>query len=370
MERVSDRQRAIIAASTAFALWRDPGGDGPTLLAAGRAPAQAPVFGGADPAGRPSFCMARFDTSDANTAWHIAGDVIDGPAGLSVAPGAEALRAGAPGPVHAPQDDVPPPAPVARAAYEARVARVTHRIRAGQATKVVMSRAEPVPVAGRDLVDCFDALAEVYPAAFVALVSSSVTGTWLAATPETLLHADADAVRTMALAGTQWPDDLDDLSRIAWPEKIVSEQAIVAGEIRETFRSAGIAEMSETPARTVRAANLCHLRSDFRAPPQSDATLATLLRQLHPTSAVCGMPRDAARRVIAEEEAGSRGFYTGYLGPCGVEGATRLYVNLRSARVAGDTAFLHVGGGIVAASDPALEWQETVEKARVIHRVL
>ena len=370
MDRVSDRQRAIIAASAAFALWRDPGAAGPTLLASARAPAPAPVFAADGAARRPSFAMAAFEAHDANTAWHVAGDVIDGPAGLSLTPGADALLAGAACAFHAPADDVLAPDQVARAAYEARVGRVIARIRQGDARKVVMSRAEPACVGGRDLLGCFDALTALYPAAFVALVSSTVTGTWLVATPETLLHADADAVRTMALAGTQWPDDPGDLSRIAWPDKIVSEQAIVAAEIAAAFEEAGIGDVEQTPPRSVRAANLCHLRSDFRAPPQSPATLADLLRRLHPTSAVCGMPRDAARRIIAEEEAHARGFYTGYLGPCGVEGTTRLHVNLRSARVAGDTAIVHVGGGIVAASDPGLEWQETEEKARTIRRVL
>ena len=47
-----------------------------------------------------------------------------------------------------------------------------------------------------------------------------------------------------------------------------------------------------------------------------------------------------------------------------------LYVNLRSARLAGHEIFLHVGGGIVGASDPALEWEETVAKTRTIACIL
>ncbi|MDT8267139.1 chorismate-binding protein, partial [Roseomonas sp. DSM 102946] len=58
------------------------------------------------------------------------------------------------------------------------------------------------------------------------------------------------------------------------------------------------------------------------------------------------------------------------LGPRGFDGETNLYVNLRSARVDASNIYLHVGGGIVEASDPELEWQETVEKTKTIARVL
>jgi isochorismate synthase len=364
MALVTDRQRRILRAAEAFALWRDPQASRPTLLASRRAPMLGPVFH--TDVAEASFVMCPFSAPEGNRALHFAGDVIDGPDGLSVRSGAEALFEGLPGPFRAPPEDATPPAPVSRDAYEARLARVIEAIRDGQAEKVVISRTVEVPVAGRDLVAAFEALAQAYPPAFVALVSSRITGTWLVATPETLLRTDADTVRTMALAGTQWPENPADLSLVTWPEKIRREQAIVAREIRETFAAAGIEGVQETPARTVQAANLCHLRSDFAAPRPPEPVLAQLLDRLHPTSAVCGMPRAAAQKVITREEGDMRGFYTGYLGPCRVAGETRLYVNLRTARVIGDTAYLHVGGGIVAGSEPALEWQETVEKAKTV----
>jgi isochorismate synthase len=370
MTDVSDRQRAIIGKASAFALWRDPGSEAPVLFASARPPTPGPVFdaGGAETA--PSFVMAPFSAEDGNNAWHIAADVIDTPSGLSVRDGAEALLHGTPGPFHAPSSGGARPLPVPRADYEARVARILAEIREGRAEKVVTSRAAPVAMGRQDLIARFEALAEAYPPAFVALVSSAVTGTWLIATPETLLDADADTLRTMALAGTQWPADLTDLSAVTWPDKLVAEQAIVAREIRGAFEALGIPALSETPARTVRAANLCHLRSDFSAPLPEPATLGALLRRLHPTSAVCGMPRDVAREIIRREEGDTRGFYTGFLGYRGHAGATRLFVNLRSARIVGETAFLHVGGGIVADSVPAIEWEETEEKTRTIRRVL
>jgi len=144
----------------------------------------------------------------------------------------------------------------------------------------------------------------------------------------------------------------------------------VSDFIRNAFSDEAITGVTETDATTVWAANLCHLRSDFTAPVPNTTALAGLLRRLHPTSAVCGTPKEAAREFILNEEGPTRGFYTGYLGPRGIDGSTSLYVNLRCGRISDNRIFLHVGGGIVAESEPELEWAETVEKTHTLARVL
>ncbi len=373
---------AIAQASNAglpYAVWRVPGGDAFSLIIATSPAFQAPVFG---PRVAPAFALAAFDAPDGNIAWHLPADIVVTDtlayrhgADFTPEPATNAQSAfaelPATGAVRAAASDLADPAPTARADYETRVARTVAAIRSGQAEKVVMSRIEPRPLAGdHDLRDLVQALARAHPNAFVSLVSSDISGTWLTATPEVLLANGADGVRTMALAGTQWPDPDQDISALIWPAKIVEEQGIVAQEVRAAFADAGIANVIETLPATVRAANLCHLRSDFHAPAATPRQLGDLLRRLHPTSGVCGMPPAAARDIILAEEGPTRGFYTGYLGPVALDGETRLMVNLRSARITPTQAFLHVGGGIVAASDPALEYVETVEKTRTIAQVL
>ncbi|WP_211299408.1 chorismate-binding protein [Pukyongiella litopenaei] len=389
MTKITPQQRAAcrlcVTENLPFALWREPGDDGFRMICGSGAPRVEPVFGGSG--GQPAFVMAPFRTDDGNRAWHLPAEVLitaDGArfwtgAGFSqtpVTPAQSRLAGGAEGGgIQAPATTVPVPEPVSAPDYEARVTRAVAAIHAGACDKIVLSRvdARDLPV-GHDLCALADDLARVHPHAFVSLVSSQPTGTWLTATPEILLHADDTGLRTMALAGTQWPDpDSDpdtDPADLIWSDKIVEEQGFVAAFIRDAFAAEGIAGVSETPPATVRAANLYHLRSDFRAPAAPEPQLAGLLRRLHPTSAVCGMPRAGAHDFILAEEGDTRSFYTGYLGPKRVGAGTRLYVNLRSARVLRDRILLHVGGGIVAASDPALEWQETVEKTRTIGQVL
>ncbi len=363
-----------------FAFWRTQGAAGFEVLISAEAPREAAVFG--EDAG-PCFVAAPFRAEDGNRAWRFPADVLIGATGARFREGARLVEdpvtelqariiAGAPRrPLQAPEAEGAPPRPTDRAAYEARVRRAVAEIEAGRCDKIVLSRIEPRPLApDHDIVRLAEALSAAYPDAFVCAFGSPQTGTWLIATPEILMAAEGGTLRTMALAGTQWPSEDTELSAVEWPGKIVHEQALVADFIRDAFAAEGIEGLEETPPATVRAANLCHLRSDFRAPVPPPAVLAGLLRRLHPTSAVCGMPRGAARAFILKEEGDTRGLYTGYFGPVGLDGRSALHVNLRSARMTRSEIFLHVGGGIVGASDPAAEWEETVEKTRTIGRVL
>ena len=363
------------------ALWRAPGGPFRAMISTDPAPAPRPVFGGG--AAQPFFAMQRFDTADANLAEAVPGDILaelgltrffDGrgyAARPETAAQAALLEAAPGGPVRAAEG--PRPAETGRAEYEALVVRARERIAEGACRKIVLSRAvsRALP-AGHDLIDVCHRLAGIHRQAFVALVSAPATGTWLVATPETLLRAEETRLSTMALAGTQWPAPGTDPRVLDWPAAVVEEQRLVAEDIRRAFASAGIGKVAETPARGVAAGPLCHLRSDFSA-ALDDAgglALAALLRQLHPTAAVCGAPRAAARAFLREAEGYDRRFYTGFLGAVGLDGRTELFVNLRSAEAIGDRLCLYVGGGIVAGSDPAREWQETVEKTRVIAAAL
>lgn len=363
-----------------FAFWRAAGASGFTVLVSENTPMLAPVFGANS---GPSFVAAPFDTDDGNEAWHLMADVHITADGARFRSGSQleetpvtamqkrivnhTTRA----PLQAPLPKGPQPEPTDRVTYQARVARAVAAIKQGLCQKIVLSRIEPRALtADYDLIDLAEKLATVHPHAFVSVVSSDPTGTLVTATPEILLTANHTGIKTMALAGTQWPAKGTDLSEIQWSDKIVGEQGLVADFIREAFAAEDITDLVETQPMTVQAANLCHLRSDFRAPCVNITTLAALLRRLHPTSAVCGMPRPEAHQFIREEEGDTRGFYTGYLGPVDSDGFANLYVNLRSARVAGHHIYLHIGGGIVAESDPKLEWDETVEKTKTIGCVL
>jgi len=112
---------------------------------------------------------------------------------------------------------------------------------------------------------------------------------------------------------------------------------------------------------------------------------------LHPTPAVCGLPKDAAKQFILKNENYNREFYTGFLGEiniktsisrnsnsrnvennayAAVKTVSNLYVNLRCMQISNQEAIIYVGGGITKDSNVEAEWEETVQKALVIKKVL
>ena len=269
------------------------------------------------------------------------------------------------------------PRPATRPEYEALVAAGVAAIRAGTVQKVVSSRAVQRELPAEfDALRAFDDLQTRYPNAFVSLVSAPGAGTWLGATPEVLAEVGEDQVfRTMALAGTQPLLPGHAPSEAIWRQKEIEEQALVARYIVNCFKQLRLREYQETGPRTVSAGDVLHLRTDFAVDLQNVpfATLGTdMLRLLHPTSAVSGMPRQAALDFIQEHEGYDRAYYAGFLGPVNLPepGAARLYVNLRCFQLRPGQAVLYAGTGLTPDSDPAREWEETELKLRTVGAVL
>lgn len=95
-----------------------------------------------------------------------------------------------------------------------------------------------------------------------------------------------------------------------------------------------------------------------------------MLGLLHPTSAVCGTPKQEAIDFISATESHDRSMYSGYLGPVNLSNATHLFVNLRTVEIKENHAVFYAGCGITEDSDPAKEWQETQMKCQTLQRIL
>ena len=206
----------------------------------------------------------------------------------------------------------------------------------------------------------------------MSLVAIPGVGTWIGATPERLLTTSENSLTTVALAGTQAKPTNLPLKTVSWGAKEVREQALVSDYIRAFFQKVG-AEWDEDGPQTVSAGNVVHLQTTFRAKVDQDQQV-TLVNQvfdhLHPTSAVCGMPKEQALDFILEHEMYDRSFYSGFLGPIRLDGLCQLFVNLRCMQLNEDKARLYVGAGITAESIPQAEWQETVLKSQTLLSVL
>ena len=95
-----------------------------------------------------------------------------------------------------------------------------------------------------------------------------------------------------------------------------------------------------------------------------------LINALHPTSAVCGMPLEAARNFILESEKYNRKYYSGFLGEYKMQEQTNLFVNLRCCEIESQKTILYVGCGITKDSQTDKEFIETENKAKTILSVL
>jgi isochorismate synthase len=209
-----------------------------------------------------------------------------------------------------------------------------------------------------------------YPHAFVSLVYTPKAGIWMGASPETLINVDEHGIfRTVSLAGTQKLSDQTPVSQAVWRQKEIEEQALVSRYIVNCFKKIRLREYEEVGPRTVAAGNLMHLQTDFTVNTQevNFPQLGTVMLQLlHPTSAVCGMPKEPALQFLQDHEKHSRAFYSGFLGPVNVASKTHIFVNLRCMQLQANKAVLYAGAGITADSDPQKEWAETELKCRTL----
>ncbi|WP_236668655.1 chorismate-binding protein [Hymenobacter rubidus] len=373
-----------------LAIWREPGREHPRLLVARSLEASytglPPALDDQAPAG---FAFFPFRDSDHNPALFLPADVrFDAarPETVAVAPAARELVPGLTAWLGLPplaelawhHSALPVPHTATEAEYTTLVRTGVAAIADKSVVKVVSSRAarHPLPV-GFDPLAAFAQLSEQYSRAFVSLVSAPGVGTWLGASPEVLAEVTADGqFHTMALAGTQPlvpgvpPQDA------IWRQKEIEEQALVARYIVSCFKQLRLREYHETGPRTVAAGQLLHLRTDFEVDlknvPFASSLGTDMLRLLHPTSAVGGMPKVPALAFLQAHEGYDRAYYSGFLGPVNVEapGISRLFVNLRCLQVRATEAILYAGTGLTIDSDPAREWQETEMKMQTVAAVL
>ncbi|WP_372945365.1 isochorismate synthase [Muriicola sp.] len=250
--------------------------------------------------------------------------------------------------------------------YKDLVHKAVKTIRKGILRKVVLSRPLEVPT-GKSALEIFEAILASYPSAFCYCWFHPEVGCWLGATPETLVRFSKGAFTTVALAGTM---EKEEGKEPAWGLKEKEEQGMVTDYIVEVLSEMGVKTKSSA-VETVGAGNLWHLRTTLSGKATAEQ-LAEVIRALHPTPAVCGIPLQEARNFIEENEGYSRGYYTGYLGELhgDKEGETRLFVNLRCMEFLGDRARIFVGGGITASSDAGKEWDETRAKSQTVLKVL
>ena len=182
----------------------------------------------------------------------------------------------------------------AREAYSEAFARCHEQVCNGRFQKIVLARQDFLRDTTTHPVALFLQACRRYPRMFISLFYAPQSGLWLTATPELLIERDDQSWHTVALAGTMRREG-------TWSEKNIGEQSIVADYVARQLRDVADQVEATGPA-TVEAAHLLHLRTDFRFSLRDDVSVGAVVSALHPTPAVCGLPKDAARAFILSQE--------------------------------------------------------------------
>lgn len=257
-------------------------------------------------------------------------------------------------------------------AFELLVEKGINAIEEGEFEKVVLSRKETLSEVNFEFMEVYQKMLSAYPTAFRYCWFHPEVGMWMGATPEQLLKVNDSKFKTVALAGTQ---KFDANSEAIWEKKEKEEQQFVTdfilGELAEEAEF-----LNKTQPYTFQAGTIVHLKTDINGVFKPDFNLKKVIKVLHPTPAVCGLPKQVAKDFILENEGYDRKFYSGFLGELNTNFLksnnedSDLFVNLRCMEIERNKIHLYIGCGITKDSNPEKEYFETSNKAMTMKKIL
>lgn len=247
--------------------------------------------------------------------------------------------------------------------YCEKLANIVDFIAENHLKKLVISRQKTIdfeelyPGKAISLTNTFLNLCKAYPNALSYFFIKEEM-CWMGAFSEVLakFNRKTNVLETMSLAGTL-PLDED------WTVKEIEEQQPVSKYISDILSKYSDSMQSSNTYDHI-SGNIKHLRKDFKAKINPD-NLEILVSDLHPTPAVCGIPKEFCKAAIAKFENSPRKLYSGYI-RIETDDFIQYFVNLRCAEFFKNKSTIYVGGGITAKSDPEKEWRETELKSEAI----
>ncbi len=258
------------------------------------------------------------------------------------------------------------------------ISNIITEIRNENVKKVVFAKQKKVKIdANFDIFDNYIKLCNKNTNAFNTLIYTSIHGIWIGSSPEILVSVDDNQnFKTVALAGTKSVQNVQsNTSEAQWTQKEIHEQALVSRYIVDCFKKIRVREYEENGPKTVQAGPLWHLKSEFVVDLKTinfENLPAVMLKLLNPTSAVCGMPKEKAIKLIQSNEDFLRNLYAGYIGLVNFGNDNKIsqvYVNLRCASITNEEIHFYAGAGITEDSIPEAENDEIHRKMQVLANI-
>ncbi len=261
--------------------------------------------------------------------------------------------------------------------FKASVSAALDAFAQGRLSKVVLSRkltltlhqpADPKRVMAR--------LMAQNPHAFHFSLPLGQDRRLLGASPELLLRVSGGEVFTHPLAGSarraSEPAQDEMVARdLLASRKDQHEHRLVIDEIRRVLTPHCRELAIPAHPSLMSTDTLWHLGTPIAGRLNGgEASVLSLACQLHPTPALCGYPTELARQFIREQEPFRRALFSGIVGWCDNQGNGEWAVVIRCGVLDGHQVELFAGAGIVAGSDPAMEWAETGTKLGTMLKAL
>lgn len=251
-------------------------------------------------------------------------------------------------------------------AFRGSVEAATRLIRQGELEKVVLAREVALELdRSPDLGQLLERIDRLSPETtrFAFRRGESV---FFGATPERLVMRLGSEVRTEAVAGSIRALDSDAANRLLQSEKELHEHALVVRELVRKLEQLGARPNLPSRPSIRQLRHVFHLATSITARIFGAPHVLALVRHLHPTPAVGGVPEQAAAEFNRRHEKFERGWYAAPVGWFDGSGDGEFVVGLRSGLLQGNVLRLYAGAGIVRDSVPEAEYRETELKLQTL----
>ncbi|MGB2706090.1 MAG: aminodeoxychorismate synthase component I [Candidatus Omnitrophota bacterium] len=255
--------------------------------------------------------------------------------------------------------------------YIRAVERAKEYIKAGDIYQVNLSQRFKVTL-NTDPFDLYKILRTINPAPFACFLNFADVKI-VSASPERFLKKEARCIETRPIKGTRPrggnPSEDATLKKelIASAKDRAENLMIIDLERNDLGRICeyGSVRVSEFMA-CEEYATVFHLVSTVEGRLREDVSAVDCLINCFPGGSITGAPKIRSMEIIEELEPVKRSIYTGSIGYIGFDGNMDTSIVIRTFIIKGNTAYFHVGGGIVYDSDPEKEYQETLDKAKAL----
>lgn len=259
--------------------------------------------------------------------------------------------------------------------FEQAVNRIKEYIAAGDVMQVVLAQRMSVPYA-HDPLNVYRALRFLNPSPYMVYFDLGDHHV-VSASPEILARVEEGRITVRPLAGTrkrgatEAEDQALELELLADAKEIAEHLMLIDLSRNDSGRVSVTGSVTVPRQMFVeRYSHVMHIASIVESKMHPDKSALDVLQATLPVGTLSGAPKVRAIEIIDELEPEKRGIYGGAMGYLAWNGNMDMAIAIRTAVIKNNTLYVQAGAGIVADSQPALEWEETQNKARAIVRAV